>query len=147
MILTFFPQTVKNLFFFSFKKCCKQPILTANNFFFYIFIPPKSDRGKCSIAEKKDGSNGTIVPFVTSDDLRRAHDTCWLLDVRSLTNSPDSVISSPKTKGSVIPHTEYTFLVWGVGQCSTGQNQYKYTDHSCGVGCEKGRGADLQCKA
>ena len=58
------------------------------------------------MAEKADGSNGTIVPFVTSDDPRRAHETCWLLDVRSLTNPPDSVISSPKTKGSVIPQAE-----------------------------------------
>ena len=49
------------------------------------------------MAEKADGSNGTIVPFVTSDDPRRAHETCWHLDVRSLTNLPDSVISSNKT--------------------------------------------------
>ena len=61
----------------------------------------ESGRDRCSVAEKADGSNGTIVPFVTSDDPRRAHETCWLLDVRSLTNPPDSVISSPKTKGSV----------------------------------------------
>ena len=50
------------------------------------------------------------MPFVTSDDPRRAHETCWLLDVRSLTNPSDSVISSPKTKGSVIPHTEWSCL-------------------------------------
>ena len=55
------------------------------------------------MAEKADGSNGTIVPYVTSDDSRRDNETCWLLDVRSLTNLPDSVISSLKTKGSVIP--------------------------------------------
>ena len=55
------------------------------------------------MAEKADGSNGTIVPFVTSDDSRSDNETCWLLDVRSLTNLPDLVISSPKTKGSVIP--------------------------------------------
>ena len=65
----------------------------------------ESGRGNPSIAEKADGSNGTIVPFVTSDDPRRAHETCWLLDVRSLTNPPDSVISSPMTKGSVIAQT------------------------------------------
>ena len=53
--------------------------------------------------EKADGSNGTIVPFVSSDDSRRDHEIRWLLDVRSLTNPPDLVISSPKTKGSVIP--------------------------------------------
>ena len=55
------------------------------------------------MAEKADGSNGTIVPFITSNDLRRDKETCWLLDVKSLTNPPDSVIFSPKTKGSVIP--------------------------------------------
>ena len=46
------------------------------------------------------------MPFVTSDDSRRDHETCWLHDVRSLTNPPDSVISSPKTKCSVIPQAE-----------------------------------------
>ena len=55
------------------------------------------------MAEKADRSNGTIVHFVTSDDSRCDNETCWLLDVRSLTNLPDSVILSPKTKGSVIP--------------------------------------------
>ena len=55
------------------------------------------------MAEKAEGSNDTIVPFVTSDDLRRDNETCWLLDVRSLTNPPNSVISSPRTKGYVIP--------------------------------------------
>ena len=58
------------------------------------------------MAEKADGSNGTIVPFVTSDDSRRDNEICWLLDVRSLTNPPDSDISSPKTKGSVIPQAD-----------------------------------------
>ena len=60
------------------------------------------------MAEKADGSNGTIVPFVTSDDSRRDSETCWLLKVGSLTNPPDSVISSPKTKGSVIPQKSRT---------------------------------------
>ena len=55
------------------------------------------------MAEKADGSNGTIVPFVTSHGSRRDNETCWLLDVKSLTNPPDSVILSPKTKGTVIP--------------------------------------------
>ena len=55
------------------------------------------------MTEKADGSNGTIVPSVTSDDSRRDSETCWLLDVRSVTNPPDSVISFPNTKGSVIP--------------------------------------------
>ena len=61
------------------------------------------------MAEKADGWNGTIVPFVTSDNSRRDNETCWLLDVRSLTNPPDSVISSPKTKGSVIPQAEWSW--------------------------------------
>ena len=55
------------------------------------------------MSEKADGSNGTIVPFVTFDDSRRDNETCWLLDVRSLTDLPDSAILSPKTKGLVIP--------------------------------------------
>ena len=55
------------------------------------------------MAEKADGSNGTIGPLVTSDDSRHDNEMCWILDVRSLTNQPDSVISSPKTKGHVIP--------------------------------------------
>ena len=65
-----------------------------------------AERGTHSIAEKEDGLNSTIVPFVTSDNSRRDHEMCWLLDVRSLTNPPDSVISSPKTKGSVITQAE-----------------------------------------
>ena len=60
------------------------------------------------MAEKAEGLNGTIVPFVTSDDSRRDIETCWLLDVRGLTNPPDSVISSPKTKGSLIPQVEWS---------------------------------------
>ena len=55
------------------------------------------------MAEKADESNGTNVPFVTSDDSRCDNETCWLLDARSLTNPRDLVISSPKTKGSMIP--------------------------------------------
>ena len=60
------------------------------------------------MAEKADGSNGTIVPFVNSDDSGRDNETCWLLDVRSLPNPLDSVISSPKTKGSVIPQADWS---------------------------------------
>ena len=55
------------------------------------------------MAEKADGSNGTIVPFLISNNLRRDNEMGWLLDVRSLTNAPDLVILSPKTKGTVIP--------------------------------------------
>ena len=71
-----------------------------------VIFPSKSWQrfyGRRSMAEKEDGSNGTIVPFVTSNNSRRDNETCWLLEVRSLTNLPDSVILSPKTKGSVIP--------------------------------------------
>ena len=52
----------------------------------------ESGRYRSYMAEKADGSNGTIVPFVTSDDPRRASETCWLLEVGSLTNPSDSVI-------------------------------------------------------
>ena len=69
-------------------------------FFFIFFILAKSGRGRRSIAEKEDELNGTMVPFDTSDDSRGDHETCWLLDVRSLTTPPDPVILSPKTKGS-----------------------------------------------
>ena len=55
------------------------------------------------MAKKADRSNGTIVAFVTSDDSIRDNETCWLLDVRSLTNPLDFVILSLKTKGCVIP--------------------------------------------
>ena len=78
-----------------------------------------------SVAEKADGSNDTILPFVTSDDPRRAHETCWLLDARSLTNPPDSVILSPKTKGSVINQAEWhrSEDSANVSQDRTGQNR------------------------
>ena len=49
------------------------------------------------------------MPFVTSDDPGRAHETCWILDVRSLTNPLDTVILSPKTKGSVINQAEWNW--------------------------------------
>ena len=96
-------------------------------FFFYykFFILAQSGRGRRSLAEKEDGSNGTIMPFVTSDDPGRAHETCWLLDVRSLTNPPDSVILSLKTKGSVINHVEWSSSEdsANVLQGRTGQNR------------------------
>ena len=78
-------------------------------FFFIFFILAESGRGRRSIAEKEERSNGTIVPFVTFNDSRRDHKTCWLLDIRSLTNLSNSVISSPKTKGSVIPQAEWSW--------------------------------------
>ena len=104
--LTFSPQTVKNLFYHL--KSVVNTLFWRTMRCFIFCILAESGRGICSLEKKVDGSNGTIVPFVTSDDPRRAHETCWLLDVRSLTNPPDLVISSPKTKGSVIPHTEWT---------------------------------------
>ena len=55
------------------------------------------------MAKKADGSNGTIMSFITSNNSIHDNETCWLLDIRSLTNPPDFVISSPKTKGSVMP--------------------------------------------
>ena len=64
--------------------------------------------GRRSMAEKADGLNGTIVLFFTSDNSRHDNETCRLLDVRNLTNPPDSVISSPKTKGFVIPQAEWS---------------------------------------
>ena len=68
--------------------------------YFFIFgILAESRRGRRSIAENADKFNGAILPFVTSDNSRRDNETGWLLDVRSLTNPPDLVISSPKTKG------------------------------------------------
>ena len=93
-------------------------------FFFILFISAESGRGRRSIAEKEDRLNGTIVPFVTSDDPRHAHEMCWLLDVRSLTNPPDSVISSPKTKGSVINPVEWSWSEdsANVSQGRTGQD-------------------------
>ena len=91
----------------------------------FFFILVESGRGRRYIAEKEDGSNGTIVPFITSDDSRRDHVTCWLLDVRSLTNLPDSVISSPKKKGSVIPQAECSWSEdsANVSQGRTGQDR------------------------
>ena len=49
------------------------------------------------------------MPFVTSEDPGRDHETYWILEVRSLTNPLDSVISSPKTKGSVINQAEWNW--------------------------------------
>ena len=65
------------------------------------------------------------MPFVTSDDPGRAHEMCWILDVRSLTNPPDSIISSPKTKGSVINQAEWNWSEdsANVSQDMTGQNR------------------------
>ena len=117
------PQTVKNLFH-HLKSVVKTYFGRQWNIFvlFFFFILAESGRGRRSIAETEDGSNSTMAPFVTSDDSGRDHETCWLLDVRSLTNPPESVISSPKTKGSGVPPARVQ-LVWGFGECFSGQNR------------------------
>ena len=98
-------------------------------------------RGRRSIAEKADGSNGTIVPFVTSDDSRRDHETCWLLDVRSLTNPPDSVISSRGIKSKNFPGSRFlhkkTFytvrlLTAGLPRCYPSQGGRRDRGTQCG---------------
>ena len=83
----------------------KKPIFVDNEMSIFCILA-ESGRGRQSMAENADGSNGTIVPFVTYDHSRRDNEMCWLLDGRSLTNPPDWVISSPKTKGTVIPQVE-----------------------------------------
>ena len=97
------------------------------------------------MAEKEDGSNGTIVPFVTSDDSRRDSETCWLLEVGSLTNPPDSVISSPKTKGSVINQAEWS---WSEDSANVSQGRTNVNIQSTPVewAVRKG-GGGLTCHA
>ena len=77
------------------------------------------------MAEKADGSNGTIVPFVTSDDSRRDNESYWLLDIRSLANPEDSVILSPKTKGSVIPQADRFWSFEDSANVSQGRTNVK----------------------
>ena len=98
------------------------------------------------MAEKANGSNGTIVPFVTSDDSRPDNETCWLLEVRSLTNPPDSVISSPKTKGSVIPHTEWTCSAEELANVSQGRTNVNIQTTPVEWAVRKG-GGGLTCHA
>ena len=58
---------------------------------------------------------------------RPDNETCCFLDVRSLTNPPDLVILSHKTKGSVIPQQTRTghmeLVVWGFSEWFTRQNR------------------------
>ena len=77
---------------------------------------------------------------------RGDHETCWLLDVRSLTNLPDSVISSPKTKGSVIPQVEWS---WYEDSANVSQGRTNVNIQSTPVewAVRKGGGAHLPCKA
>ena len=92
---------------------------------FIIFHPGREWQRKLFYSKMEDGSNGTIVPFVTSDDPGRAHEMCWILDVRSLTDPLDLVISSPKTKGFVINQAEWNSSEdsANVSQDRTGQNR------------------------
>ena len=90
------------MFSYHFKSVVKTLFWQTMKYFIFCILA-ESGRGRPSMAEKADRLNGTIVPFFTSDDSRRDNETCCLLEVRSLTNPPVSVISSPKTKGSVIP--------------------------------------------
>ena len=87
------------------------------------------------------------MPFVTSDDSRRDHETCWLLDVRSLTNPLDLVISSPKIKGSVIPQAKWS---WSEDSANVSQGRttvnIQYTPVEWAVR-KVGEGPHLPCKA
>ena len=94
------------------------------------------------MAERADGSNGTIVPFVTCDN-----ETCWLLEVRSLTNPPDSVISSSKTKGSVIPQAEWSLSSEDSANVSQGRTNVNIQFTPVEWAVRKGGGAHLPCKA
>ena len=77
--------------------------------------------GRRYMAEKADGSNGTHVPFVTSDNSRRDNETCWLHDIRSRTNPLDSVISSLKTKGFFCMMKYFLSNLWTVGKSGVWQ--------------------------
>ena len=99
------------------------------------------------MAEKADGSNGTIVPFVISDDSRRDSETCWLLEVGSLTNPPDSVISSTKTKGSVLPQAECSWSPEDSANVSRGRTNVNIQSTSVEWAVRKGGGPHLPCKA
>ena len=107
----------------------------------FIILHPGREWQRCSIAEKADGSNGTIVPFVTSDDSRRVHETCWLLDVRSLTNPTNSIISSPKTKGSVIPQAEWSCSSEDLANISQGRTNVNIQSTPVEWAVKKGGGA------
>ena len=145
--LNIFPPSSQKLVL-SFKKFCKNLILADNEifFYFYFFILAERGRGRRSVAEKEDGSNGTIVPFVTSDNSRYDHEMCWLLDVRSLTNPLDLFISSPKTKGSVIPQAEWS---WSEDSANISQGRTNVNIQSTPVewAVRKGGGPHLPCKA
>ena len=100
------------------------------------------------MVEKADGWNGTIMLFVTSKDSRRDNETCWLLVLRSLTNLPDSVILSPKTKGSVIPQAECNWLSEDLANVSKGRANVNIQSTPVEWAVRKvGGGPQLPCKA
>ena len=98
------------------------------------------------MAEKAYGSNGPIVPFVTSEDSRRDHETCWLLDVRSLNNLPDSIISSLKTEGSVIPQAKWSSSSEDSANGSQGRTNVNIQSTPQEWTVRKGRGPHLPFK-
>ena len=77
--------------------------------------------------ENRHGLNRIFGYFPTLHGSRHDNEACWLLDVGSMTNLPDAVILSHKTKGSEIPQQGDTgrveLVVWGFGECFTGQNR------------------------
>ena len=85
--------------------------------------------------------------IVTSDDSRCDHETCWLLDFRSRTDLPDVVISSPDTKGSVIPHTEWSLFVWDLANVSQGRTNVNIQSTPVEWAVRKVGGPHLPCKA
>ena len=64
-----------------------------------------------------------------------------LLDVRSLTNPPESVISSPKTKGSVIPQAEWSWSSENLANVSQGRTNVNIQSTSVEWAVRKGGGA------
>ena len=107
-----------------------------------------AERGRPGRSSQENcyGLNGLIGNFPTLHDSRRDNEMCWLLDVRSLTNPPDLVISSPKTKGSVIPQAEWS---WSEDSANVSQGRTNVNIQSTPVewAVRKGGGTHLPCKA
>ena len=113
----------------SFKECCKNPILANNDFFLLYF---------------SSWQRVTEVDFLYQ---KRKTDQMALLCPLSLqTNPPDSVILSPKTKGSVIPQAEWS---WSEDLANVSQGRSNVNIQSTPVewAVRKGGGALLPCKA
>ena len=87
------------------------------------------------------GMNGLIGNFPSFHDSRLDNVKCWLLGVRSLTNRPYLVISSRKTKGSVIPHTERTCLSEELANVSQVRTNANIQTTPVDWAVRKGRGA------